>query len=232
MNPSIAVVIPAAGVGKRMQSNIPKQYLPLCGKTVLEHTIERFAGLTIIDKIVVAVGANDEYIQTLKDKLSDKVEFVVGGKERADSVLAGLQVLNAKQHPWVMVHDAARPCVLTADIVKLSEQVIAQKIGAILASPVRDTMKRSDNQQQIQHTVERECLWHAYTPQMFATDLLTNAISQNLSNEQVITDEASAMELAGHPVKLVEGSDTNIKITRPQDLKLAAIYLGSQQNEN
>ncbi|WP_440905622.1 2-C-methyl-D-erythritol 4-phosphate cytidylyltransferase [Catenovulum sp. SX2] len=232
MSPSIAVVIPAAGVGKRMQSNIPKQYLPLCGKTVLEHTIERFAGLAIVDKIVVSVGVNDDYIQTLKDKLSDKVELVIGGKERADSVLAGLQVLNAKQHPWVMVHDAARPCVLTADIVKLSEQVIAQKIGAILASPVRDTMKRSDNQQQIQHTVEREYLWHAYTPQMFATDLLTNAIGQNLSNGQVITDEASAMELAGHPVKLVESSDSNIKITRPQDLKLAAIYLESQQNEN
>ncbi|EWH08666.1 2-C-methyl-D-erythritol 4-phosphate cytidylyltransferase [Catenovulum agarivorans DS-2] len=229
---SIAVIIPAAGVGKRMLSSTPKQYLKIQGKTVLQHTVERFCSLSFVAKIVIAVSENDGYIQDLLPKLSSKVTLAIGGKERADSVLAALKALDNFKYPWVMVHDAARPCVLKSDINKLFEQVKRTQRGAILGAPVRDTMKRSDKYNQIKHTVEREYLWHAYTPQMFQTELLAQAIDCHLANQQVITDEASAMELAGYPVQLVEGSDTNIKITRPQDLTLAQIYLENSNNEN
>ena len=233
--PPLTVVIPAAGIGKRMQANTAKQYLPLQNKSIIEHTIERFTGISFVETILVVLSEQDEKFVTLPIAQHNKVKTVIGGKERADSVLNGLR--NA-QHltEWVMVHDAARPCVNEKDIINLYQHCIEKKSAGILASPVRDTMKRGNEVlQKVEldsvktHTVDRNNLWHGLTPQCALISKLISALElqlneNNLVNSQV-TDEASALELAGENVLLVQGSVKNIKITMPEDLELAEFYL-------
>ena len=151
------------------------------------------------------------------------VKRVVGGAERANSVLNALQVIDAEQYPWVLVHDAARPLVQQQDILQLLQRCLAANQGGILAFRVRDTMKRGERY--VSETVDREHLWHALTPQFFPTALLKAALRDAISQGVAVTDEASAMEWAGHNVLLVEGRSDNIKITQPADLALAAFYL-------
>lgn len=223
---SLAIVIPAAGVGSRMQADRPKQYLPLAGKTVLEQTINKLAALPQSERIWVAVSKDDPYFAQLS--LPTKVIRVTGGAERADSVLAALKAIDASQYPWTLVHDAARPLVALSDIVQLIAQCEAKDTGGILACPVRDTMKRSvaaDGLSYVAETVPRQALWHALTPQLFPTLLLRQALSAALAAGVAVTDEASAMEWAGHPVLLVNGRADNLKITQPEDLALAQFYL-------
>ena len=156
---------------------------------------------------------------------------VDGGAERANSVLSGLLAIDAQQYPWVLVHDAARPLVQLADIQQLIAQCLQQQCGGILATPVRDTMKRGvakPHGNQIDHTVARQQLWHALTPQFFPTALLRHSLSEALAAGADITDEASALEWAGQPVLLVPGRADNIKITQPEDLDLARFYLEQQ----
>lgn len=225
MNLPLAVVIPAAGVGKRMQSQIPKQYLKIANKTVLEHTIDKFLAIGQIDKIVVCVSEQDPYWPVLSKQYGQKIVTVIGGSERADSVLAGLNSLNATQYPWSLVHDAARPCVPNADILHLIKQCLSSGIGGLLASPVRDTMKRSNEFNQVQKTEERAFLWHALTPQMYPTEQLKQALTDALAANVKITDESSAIEWKGWASQLIEADESNIKITRPSDLQLAAFFL-------
>ena len=217
------VVVPAAGVGARMGAAIPKQYLPLQGKTVLEHTLEALLSHPQIRKVVVPLSANDGWFDDLAIAKNDNVVRTEGGKERADSVLAGLQL--CQDHNWVLVHDAARPCITHPDIDALISTALSSESGAILASQVRDTMKRTDIHGNILTTVDRECLWHALTPQMFPRQLLTEALSSGLAERKSITDEASAMELLGLQPKVVTGRTDNIKITRPEDMPLAELFL-------
>ncbi|MDM7861667.1 2-C-methyl-D-erythritol 4-phosphate cytidylyltransferase [Alteromonas sp. ASW11-36] len=234
MNELLPVVIPAAGVGKRMQADRPKQYLSLGGKTLLEQTLAQIAKHPSIGEIILVISPEDEYFGSLKTLDASRVTRVDGGTERVNSVLCGLQALTNKGYQadqWVLVHDAARPCITTADIESLlaiREQAYA---GGILAFPVRDTMKqaRHNSGPSIDTTVPRELLWHALTPQMFRLGELTQAIEQGLADGHPITDEASAMEHMGHNVKLVNGSPTNIKVTTPSDLDLAAFYLTAMQ---
>lgn len=242
----LAVIIPAAGVGKRMQANCPKQYLTIAGKTILQHTVERLLNHPLIDKIVIVLGADDDYFPNTGLKQYAKVETVIGGKERVDSVLAGLASLNQQQFPWVLVHDAARPCVTIKDINKLIEHCLNSGVGGILASPVSDTIKQVniENTQQpptnnttvnithniIGKTVDRSLLWCAYTPQMYPTGQLVGAIKQGLQQGLVITDESSAIEQAGHYSQLIVGQSDNIKITQPDDLLLAEFILEKQKN--
>lgn len=223
---NIWVIIPAAGVGKRMGSDTPKQYLSLNNKTILEHTLNVFDKHHSISEIVVAISKGDEYWPTLNINLSKPLHIAHGGNERCDSVLNGLKFLENKANDddWVLVHDAARPCLRHEDLTLLLESLIDNEVGGILAVPVRDTMKRSSNNL-IKETVDREGLWHALTPQMFRFGLLKYAIESALNQNEVITDEASAIELAGHQPVLVEGHADNIKITRPEDLALAAFFL-------
>lgn len=220
--PAIAAVIPAAGVGQRMQADKPKQYLRLHGKTVLEHSVQPLLSLESVGQLFLALSADDPYFAAtgLTDPRIIRVE---GGAERVHSVLNALQNIDAVRYPWVLVHDAARPLVRRADIQLLIERCLAAGHGGILATPVRDTMKRG--QQQVQHTVDRTDLWHALTPQFFPTALLTAAIGGALAAGVAVTDEASAMEWAQQSVLLVEGHSDNLKITRPADLQLAAFYL-------
>ncbi|HHF1961935.1 TPA: 2-C-methyl-D-erythritol 4-phosphate cytidylyltransferase [Haemophilus influenzae] len=217
---SIIAVLPAAGVGSRMQADKPKQYLTLLGKTLLEHTLDVMLSYPAVSKIILAVSKDDPYISTLS--LDPKIHLVEGGTMRAESVLNGLNTI-AEKNAWVLVHDAARPCLQHADIDKLL--AIEDEQGAILAIPVTDTIKRSDNQQCIVKTEDRSQLWQAMTPQFFPVDILRDALSTGIQQGANITDEASAMELAGFRPHLVAGRSDNLKVTRPEDLALAEFYL-------
>lgn len=218
------VIVPAAGVGKRMLSDRPKQYLPLAGLTVLEQTLLGLIAHPQIKHVVLVLDPADPYFDTLDISAAPWITRVSGGQERADSVLAGLQsnILS----DWVLVHDAARPCLSHKDIDSLLALALSGTSGGILATPVRDTMKRESVLQKgnIAQTENREGLWHALTPQFFPTMELHEALAQALKAGANITDEASAMEYMGATVKLVEGDASNIKITRPADLALAEFY--------
>lgn len=227
--PSLVAVVPAAGVGKRMQASCPKQYLSLNQFSILEHTVLRLLSHHLIEKVIVVINENDEYFADTSLPKNDNVSVVFGGKERVDSVLYGLKSIDSKRFPWVLVHDAARPCLTLKDLDNLISQCIEQRCGAILAAPVRDTMKRVA-QGVIEKTVERENLWHALTPQMFNTDALITSIETALNAGAIITDEASAVEFTHDKCMLVEGSSENIKITHPDDLAFAQFILNKQQN--
>ena len=222
---TFTVVVPAAGIGSRMGASCPKQYLPLAGKFLIEHTLERLLAHPRIERVVVALAADDDFFQTLPVASHPRLMTTTGGCERADSVLNGLSLVESE---WVLVHDAARPCITHQDIDRLIHAGLAGD-GAILGSRVRDTMKRSDAAGYIQKTVDRDQLWHALTPQFFRTTLLRDAIQQGQSQGLPITDEASAMELAGWRPLMVEGRADNIKVTRPEDLALAALFLTQQE---
>lgn len=210
----------------RMQADRPKQYLPLAGRTVIEHTLACFAYLPDLVEIVVAISDGDPWWPGLAIG-GLPIRQVRGGAERCHSVLNGLQALagEAAADDWILVHDAARPCLRQSDLQKLLQSVREDPVGGLLAVPVRDTMKRADHQGRIEETVDRSCLWHALTPQMFRFGLLQQALERALAGGLLVTDEASAVEHAGlHPL-LVEGHADNIKITRPEDLPLAEFFL-------
>ncbi|WP_456296232.1 2-C-methyl-D-erythritol 4-phosphate cytidylyltransferase [Vibrio sp. AK197] len=229
---SVIALVPAAGIGSRMQADRPKQYLTIGEKTVLEHTIYRLLEHPQVQQVVVVLTDDDPYFSALPCAADPRIQRVsiARGKERADSVLKGLEFIQAHCHAhWAMVHDAARPCVRLTDIDRLIEQVSCHDVGGILAAPVRDTMKRSTPCAHITQTVERVALWHALTPQLFPVESLTHALRGALASSAVITDEASALEWAGKQPLLVTGSADNIKITQPEDLALAEFYL---QREN
>jgi 2-C-methyl-D-erythritol 4-phosphate cytidylyltransferase len=221
------VIIPAAGCGSRMQQAIPKQYLPLAGKPVILHTIEVFASHPLIDGIVVATAADDRYWQKLALPAGKPIIRIDGGDERCHSVLNALDALQEQlvEDDWILVHDAARPCLERSDLDSLMEHLEGRAIGGLLGVPVRDTMKRTDSEHNVYETVDRKQLWHAGTPQMFRYGLLRSSLIRALDNNILVTDEAAAIELAGKKPHIVEGSSRNIKITRAEDLALAEFYL-------
>ncbi|MDP2537480.1 2-C-methyl-D-erythritol 4-phosphate cytidylyltransferase [Alteromonas stellipolaris] len=233
---SVVAVIPAAGIGSRMQADRPKQYLTLQGKTILEHTVEILLNHHAIDYLVIAISPHDTYFPSLAIANNPKVKVVEGGNERADSVLNAVNTL--PDNTWALVHDAARPCVSTNDITQLLAVMDNEQVaGGILASRVRDTMKRGTASSQganmnfptVLHTESRENLWHALTPQLFPTALLKSALQDGLAACATITDEASAIEYSGHKVALIDSNPANIKITHPGDLPLADFYLHQRQ---
>jgi 2-C-methyl-D-erythritol 4-phosphate cytidylyltransferase len=223
------VIIPAAGIGTRMGAECPKQYLLLSGITILQRTLQSVA-LPEIAGIVVALAEHDPYWESLQLDLPVPLYRVTGGKERCHSVFNALQFLQAHAQPedWVLVHDAARPCVRRADIYQLIQQVQASHSGGLLATPVRDTLKRADVSGKVAETVNREQLYHALTPQMFRFQVLQQALMLVLAKDGIVTDEAQAVELLGYPVQLVCGHADNLKITHPHDLNLAQLYLQQQ----
>lgn len=220
----LTAIVPAAGIGSRMGADCPKQYLTLAGKTILEHTLGCLLSHPAIARVIVALAPHDRWFETLAVAADPRVLRVEGGSERAYSVLNALHMAEGK---WVLVHDAARPCLTQGDLDALIASAMACD-GAILGSRVRDTMKRTDGAGNIVVTVEREQLWHALTPQMFPTGTLKRALEEGLALGALITDEASAMERAGFTVKMVEGRADNIKVTRPEDLSLAELFLQQQ----
>lgn len=221
------VVIPAAGVGKRMGVDIPKQYISVNAKTILEHTIDCFINRDEIEGVVVAISSEDEYWPTLNLDEHKKIIIAPGGEERYHSVFNGLKTLNGKaeDNDWVLVHDAARPCLSQSAIDRLIIKLREHEVGGILALPCRDTMKRSNENNDVVDTVDRKFLWHAQTPQMFKYRKLFSAIENVLRENIEVTDEAMAMELAGFTPILVQGHQENIKLTHKDDLKHIEHYL-------
>jgi 2-C-methyl-D-erythritol 4-phosphate cytidylyltransferase len=239
MNHAIWAIVPAAGIGKRMQSDIPKQYLLLNGRPVLEHTINTLLKNKNINGLVIALRPDDVYFADIKINSNKPVLRAAGGIERADSVLNALTTLFQHNqfdanNDWVMVHDAVRACLKQQDIDRLVSEVAEDKNGGLLALPVRDTMKRQNVGKSIAtvaKTIKRENLWHALTPQYFHAASLKNALEKAQLEDKKITDESSAMEIAGFSPRLVHGYEDNIKITRPDDLRLASLFLQAQNSD-
>jgi 2-C-methyl-D-erythritol 4-phosphate cytidylyltransferase len=225
-------LVPAAGAGRRMSVNIPKQYLQLSEKTVLEHTLDTLLECHRLAGVVVVLSAADDYWPALQNRyIHQHLDAVDGGAERCHSVLHGLSHLAGKAaaDDWVLVHDAARPCVRLTDIENLIDTLYTTSDGGLLGVPVADTMKQVDGDNRVTVTVAREGLWHAYTPQMFRLGMLQTALQRAIDNDLLVTDEASAMELAGYQPRMVQGQRDNIKITVPSDLELAAFYLRTRE---
>ncbi|ALG69380.2 2-C-methyl-D-erythritol 4-phosphate cytidylyltransferase [Beggiatoa leptomitoformis] len=226
LNNQYWVVIPAAGIGTRMEADCPKQYLTIHAKPILQHTIERF-DFPMIAGIVVSLAKQDTYWEKLTLNINVPLFIAEGGKERYHSVFNSLLALKNRARPddWVLVHDAARPCVRQSDVQNLMQQLSIHPVGGLLGIPVRDTLKRTNAHNHVTETVNREGLWHALTPQMFRYDLLYKALSVIIATHEMITDDAQAMEKLGYTPVFIEGHADNIKITRPQDLALATLYL-------
>ncbi|NVK22086.1 MAG: 2-C-methyl-D-erythritol 4-phosphate cytidylyltransferase [Kangiellaceae bacterium] len=223
----IWAIIPAAGIGSRMQSDLPKQYLEVDGKTILEHSLSNFLEHSSIYKVVVPLHPNDRYWSKLKVSSHQKIITVAGGEERANSVLNALNYIieQGGLNDWVMVHDAARPCLSSHHIDNLIRARENSADGAILAIPSVDTVKVSNARLTIDKTIPRETIWLAQTPQFFEIGKLAQAIDLAIQNDLLVTDEASAMEAQGFSPSLVIGNRKNLKITEPEDMMLASIWL-------
>ena len=220
-------VVPAAGRGARVGGDIPKQYLPLAGEPLIRHTLERLAAHPCIAGLMVVLGAGDAHWPGW-DRLAGKpVRTTIGGAERCDSVLAGLEALPQEVAPetFVLVHDAARPCVRAVDIERLIVQAMPAG-GGLLGAPLRDTLKRADAAGRSQGTEPREERWRAFTPQMFRRGELADALRGAAAAGLKVSDEAMAMERAGFAPLLVEGAEDNIKVTTAADFALAEYLLG------
>jgi 2-C-methyl-D-erythritol 4-phosphate cytidylyltransferase len=219
--PPFWALIPAAGVGSRMAADRPKQYLEVAGKTIIEHSLACFLDHPQLLGIVVSLAADDPYWPHLACATEPRLQRAEGGRERADSVLNGLlrlSELGARDENWVLVHDAARPNLARSDLDLLLAELAGDAVGGLLAVPARDTLKRAGPDGRVRETVDRSTIWQAYTPQMFRLGELQRALADALLAGVAITDEASAMEWAGHAPRLIEGRADNLKVTRPEDL--------------
>lgn len=229
MNPNVWVVIPAAGAGLRMGSLLPKQYMPVLGQSVLEHSLAHFINRSDIAGVVVSLAEDDPYWPELHFPGKEALYQVIGGSDRAISVRNALRLLEsmAKPNDWVLVHDAARPCLRDSDLDSLISSLYTDPVGGVLAVPVRDTIKRVKGNE-IEQTLDREELWQAQTPQMFRLGILMAALDLAFSAGHHVTDEASAMELAGWRPRIVAGHSDNLKITHPEDVPLAEFLLACE----
>ena len=230
------IVVPAAGFGERIGGVTPKQYLTLGEHSVLQVTLSQLLQVPDIQGIVVVLAADDSLWSSVPASSDPRIHTCFGGDTRADSVVAGLKYV-AKKTPvdtWVFVHDAARPLIHLTDVQRLSDAVYnSGAVGGILAARVQDTLKLADEYCCIERSVGRESLWQAQTPQLFKVgallDALQSALSKDESDDTSITDEASAMEYAGHEPLLVEALQPNFKITRPVDLRIATAILNDER---
>lgn len=220
-------IVPAAGRGTRMGTGTPKQYLQVMGLTLIEHSLRALLRHPEVDAVMVALAPDDPFWAGWREMEGKPIYTCQGGVERADSVLSALQALPAtvSEDQFVLVHDAARPCLRGVDLSRLFAIGQADPIGAILAAPVRDTLKRANDEGRSAMTEPREALWRALTPQMFRRGGLTRALQAAMRVGAKVTDEAMAMERLGLKPRLVEGSEDNIKVTTPADLALAEFIL-------
>ncbi len=220
-------LIPAAGTGSRMDADRPKPYLTINDKTIIEHALRPFCEHEAICGIVVVTAAADAYWPHLALAGHEKISRADGGQQRCHSVLNGLLALErqADKDDWVLVHDAARPCITPADIDRLIDTLTGHPVGGALGVPVTDTMKRTNAEREVIETVAREQLWHAMTPQMFRLGRLKAALQQAMDDNVIVTDEMQAMERLGMRPKLIACGRHNIKVTHAEDVALAAFYL-------
>jgi 2-C-methyl-D-erythritol 4-phosphate cytidylyltransferase len=224
--PRYWAVVPAAGTGARMRAGRPKQYLKLRGRSVLEHSVNVLMDAPWIEGVVIVLTPGDEDFAKLALGRHWKIHTATGGAKRADSVLSGLRrvaELAKDENPYVLVHDAARPCLQRHELERLRDEATGEH-GGLLAIPVADTVKRAEGTHAAA-TVNRRELWRAQTPQLFRLDLLRLALEDCIARGVDTTDEASAMEGAGRRPRLVHGSESNLKVTVPDDLALAEFWL-------
>lgn len=230
---SLMAVVPAAGNGSRMQADVPKQFLTVANKTLLEYSIEAVCRDARVEQVFVAVSNPEaEYVIELKKSLLAKVHFVKGGNSRAESVLAGIKAATEQGATHVLVHDAARPCLPEHALKSVIDAGLNDPQGAILAIPVRDSLKRSVissigemGTSHIESSVDREALWQAQTPQVFNAERLQQAIEHMGALNPQLTDEASAMQWCGFQPALIEGSIRNLKVTHPEDFECVRDWL-------
>ncbi|MEE8364888.1 MAG: 2-C-methyl-D-erythritol 4-phosphate cytidylyltransferase [Gammaproteobacteria bacterium] len=229
-NSRIWAIVPASGVGKRMQSSTPKQYLKLGEKTIIEHTLDRLLSFDGIYGVILALRADDTDWPGLNYQSEKPILTTNGGEERKHSVFNGLLKLRKLDldDPYALVHDAVRPLVTHWDLACLVKAATNHEAGALLALPITDTIKQQDEQGNSIKSVAREGLWRAFTPQLFRANLLHRALEYVLQNELEITDDAAAIEALGMKPKLVPCSAENIKLTHPEDLSLAEQILSRQ----
>lgn len=230
------LVIPAAGSGRRLASTIPKQYAELGSSTVLEHALAPFEADADCAGIVVALAAGDATWPAIAARRPRAIEVAAGGAERAHSVQSALHMLatRARADDWVMVHDAARPCFTGSDLARLKEELAGDEVGGLLAVPLADTLKRGAadvDRPSVEATIDRVGLWRAATPQVFRLGLLRHALDAALAAGKLPTDEAQAMEWAGHAPRLIAGRTDNIKVTTADDLALARAIIASRTGE-
>lgn len=221
MSENFWAIVPAAGLGKRMQSAYPKQYIPLKGKPILQHSLEALLALPQIEKVMVVIAPQDSYWPKIQADLSHpKIITTLGGQERFHSVYQGLLALSNQAHPrdWILVHDAVRPWIKAETIARMMKELQNHEVGGLLGVPCRDTLKRCDSQANVITTIERQDVWLAQTPQMFRYQDLCQALQKVITKKITVTDEAAAIELLGKTPRIVLGQSDNYKITYPEDL--------------
>ena len=222
------LIVPASGIGQRMNSTIPKQYIILeNGLTILDQCLNTILSNDLISGFIVALNKKDSHFKSSDFAKDPKlISIVTGGKERFHSVLNALNALDqtAKPNDWVLVHDAVRPCIRKEDINKLIEEVADDKVGGILANRIVDTVKQK-NDDGLVSTIDRQKLYIAQTPQMFRYAILKDSIEKAIESNMHITDESEALESLNYSIRIVEGSSTNIKITTQEDIHLANYFL-------
>jgi 2-C-methyl-D-erythritol 4-phosphate cytidylyltransferase len=230
---SIWAVVPAAGTGRRLGGETPKQYREIARIPLLEHTLRALLRSPDIRGIMVALDPSDRRADGIPSLTDVRVETTQGGAERSASVLAGLNALadRVTSDDWVLVHDAARPCLDYPSLCALIEHARGCGEGVILAEPVADTLKRVDGEGAITATVDRSALWRAQTPQLFPFHQLHRALNACLADGVSVTDEAMAVELAGGRVRVLPGPPSNIKVTLEADLAFAELLLLQQNRE-
>ena len=228
---SVWAVVPAAGSGRRLDGEIPKQYREIAGAPLMEHTLQALLASPDVRGIVVALDPSDRRADAINSLADGRVQTVAGGAERAHSVLAGLDLLaeDASDEDWVLVHDAARPCLSIESLTALIDCARARGEGAILAARVSDTLKQVDGSAKVMRTVDRSILWRAQTPQLFPLIKLRGSLRQCLEEVGEVTDEAMAMEWAGEPVHVVEAPPSNIKVTVEADLAYVDMILRAER---
>jgi 2-C-methyl-D-erythritol 4-phosphate cytidylyltransferase len=223
----IFALVPAAGCGSRMGSELPKQYIQLAGQPMIYHALLTLCASSDVNTVFVVLAPDDAYWHGYDwSPFGDKLQpLFCGGETRAESVLNGLMAAELELDDWLLVHDAARPCLSHKQLARLIEVLRDDEVGGILAVPVADTLKRADAECRIVHTENREGVWQAQTPQMFRMGLLLQA----LRTTKNVTDDASAVEALGFHPKLVPGSSSNFKVTYPQDIELAELLLAQRK---
>lgn len=217
-----------------MGLDFPKQYLKLRNKTILEYTLERLLTIPQLQGIVLSLDPMDTYWPQVSLARNKRIYSVDGGSERCDSVMSALNYLTsiADDRDWVLVHDAARPCVTLPSILSLIDAVVGHPAGGILGIPVSDTLKSVNSECYIQSSVDRRSLWQAQTPQMFRLGLLRECLKKAIDQQHLVTDEASAIEFCGYQPLMVQGRSDNIKMTRPDDLALVQFILDQQSTDS
>jgi 2-C-methyl-D-erythritol 4-phosphate cytidylyltransferase len=230
-------VVPAAGRGERFGGRLPKQYQPLLGRPVLSWTLQALLAERSVAGVIVALAAGDRRFARLPEARDPRVHTCRGGARRELSVASALESLAgvARDTDWVLVHDAARPCLARADLRALFAALADDPVGGLLAVPVGDTLKAAGRDGRAERTVPRDGLWRALTPQMFRYGVLRRALALSIERERTVTDEASAVEALGLRPRLVTGGPGNVKITLPGDRALAAailVSMGERQSAN